>query len=232
MQFGQHGLAFVRLHILQVFKPLVVKAQAVSVASPTIPPEVKRNACDSNIPLILDTPCLVIATCEFGRIINFHGNDDPTAGAGVVLQSRKVLAAAGKDEHDGPIGGAEHASKTLLVHAAGLRAIARMRVRPYPTELFRSAAEIYLAVEEIGNAFIIEHDGYGTHILLNCDKVRNKQQIIAATNAESANLAIPSVAKELELRPRTRREAKHRLQLGIAMPPRLERARRLRRRAF
>src|SRR5437868_4563238 len=68
--------------------------------------------------------------------VNFHWQHKIAAWAKAEAQPRVGLATAGDDEHYGPIGRAETASKRLFIRAAGIGRITGMRVNPNSAKLF------------------------------------------------------------------------------------------------
>ena len=108
----------------------------------------------------------MVAGGERAAVVHADRQIDIAAGADVEPQPGIALAAAGQDEHHGPVGPAEDTrAKVSSSVTLGCGEVARMGVDPNPRELLGPAALIHLPVEEVGHGLVVEgHRGPGADL--------------------------------------------------------------------
>ena len=142
---------------------------------------------------VLFLPALPITGRKRPRVIHADRDLHLAARPDVESQAGKGLTAAGQNEHHGPLCLAEYSGKGFFIGPTRRRAIARMRVNPYATELLRLATQVDLPVKEIGHGLILERDGDRCATLANHLHVFDKQQIVGRRDGEAADLGPPTI---------------------------------------
>ena len=144
------------------------------------------------------------------------GSATSAAGTDVVAEPRIHLAAAGQDEHHGPVASCQTPVQTSLVGQAGLG-----RVRPdgygsrSGANCCRASAGIDLGVEEVGHRPVVELD-------VDPGRTSAARATTSSTSSRSSAAAMPNppisrltrVTQEQQFGPGGRREPQDRVALG------------------
>ena len=159
---------------------------------------------------VLGSPGSVVTPRKRSGVIDFKRQSERTTRSRPELQSGVGLAPAGDDRHDRPVAPPEDASKRLFVNATRTCRVTRMCVNPHSSELFRSATEINLPIEELGHRVVNKRDRDGRTGLRDKDELLNEQQIVGRRDPKPADFGVTRITQKQELGPRGRAEPQSR----------------------
>lgn len=125
--------------------------------------------------LVFVLPPIEVRSREWPRIIDAHREFDLSTGTGVEPQPGVRLAATGENRHHGPIAATEDSFKRLFVGRTRFGRFAGMCMQPEPEKPFRWQTRVDLLIEEVGDGFVVEFDGYHSGVLADQADVFHQQ---------------------------------------------------------
>ena len=166
--------------------------------------------CRLNIPVVFPFPRSVVGSRKGRFESDVDRNGHGAAGPHVEPQFGIRLAAAGEDEHHGPIGASETSGERFFVGAARAGGMPGMRVQPDPAEIPRVATLIDLFIKEVRHSFVVEGNSHRSALLPHEADVLNKRKVVGFGDCEPTNFRRAVVTQEQQLGPRVRGEPERR----------------------
>ncbi len=152
--------------------------------------------CRLNIPVVFPFPRSVVGSRKGRFESDVDRNGHGAAGPHVEPQFGIRLAAAGEDEHHGPIGASETSGERFFVGAARMGRMPGMGVYPNPAEISGMATLIDLFIKEVRHSVVVESNGHGGALLLHEPDVLNKRKVVGLGNREPTNFRRAVVTQE------------------------------------